>query len=140
MNLSKTTAALAMVALVGVTGACGGNSSSSTASAGSPSAASKTTFCSTFTSLSNNTTPKDASTKLGAVGTPSDITTEARHGFDVLIANLAKLPDNAKSSDFTAMQKGLSTTDQTDVAAFGVYLQKECAPTTSSSTSPSPSS
>jgi hypothetical protein len=136
MNLSKTTAALAMVALVGVTGACGGNSSSSTASAGAPSDTSKSSFCSTLTGLPQNSTPKQVSDTLGKLGTPNDIASDARHGFEVFVAGLAKLPDKAKASDVTKMEKGLSATDQKDLQSFIAYLGTECA---SPSSSPSPS-
>ena len=138
MNLSKTTAALALVTVVGVTGGCGGNSSS--ASAGAPSDASQSTFCSGIGGMAAGTTPKQAATKMEGVGTPSNASSSERHGFDVLVANLKKLPDNAKSTDLSAMEKSLSSTDQKDVLAFLQYFQKECANQLSSgASSPSPS-
>ena len=140
MNLSKTTAALALVALVGVTGACGGNSSSSPASEGAPADTSKASFCTTLTGLTQDSTPKEVSDALNKLGTPSDITSDARHGFEVFAAGLAKLPDDAKGADVTKMEKGLSADDQKDLQAFITYLQKECAPSASASSSPSPSS
>ena len=142
MQMRKTLATAGLLALMGGMAACGGGSSSSPDAAGSsdgPADATKATFCSTFSKMSDSTTPKDASTQLIAVGTPADIDASSRHGFEVLVEHLGTLPDGASSSDLDAMQKSLSATDQKDVLAFGTYLTKECVPT-GSTTPSSPSS
>jgi hypothetical protein len=138
MFVKKTLAAAGLLAMTGAVAACGGGSSSSPAATGAataPTGASTSDFCGTFQNMANSTTPKQAADKLQVVGTPSDIAADARHGFEVLVDHLETLPDNAKSSDLTAMEKGLSATDQKDVLAFTTYLAKACVPSTSSTPS-----
>jgi soluble cytochrome b562 len=126
----KSLAAAGLLVLTGATAACGSGSSSTaaTGAAAAPSGASTTDFCSTFQNMANDTTPKQAADKLQAVGTPSNIAADARHGFEVLVDHLETLPDTAKSSDLSAMEKSLSATDQKDVLAFTTYLTKACVP------------
>jgi hypothetical protein len=138
MFVKKTVAAAGLLAMTGVVAACGGGSSSSPAATGAataPTGASTSDFCGTFQDMANSTTPKQAADKLQAVGTPSDIAADARHGFEVLVDHLETLPDNAKSADLTAMEKGLSATDQKDVVAFTTYLTRACVPSTDSTPS-----
>lgn len=139
MFVKKTLAAAGLLAMTGAVAACGGGSSSSPAApagaAGAPTGASTSDFCGTFQNMANSTTPKQAADKLQAVGTPSGIAADARHGFEVLVDHLETLPDNAKSSDLTAMEKGLSATDQKDVVAFTTYLAQACVPSTDSTPS-----
>jgi hypothetical protein len=138
MFVKKTLAAAGLLAMTGAVAACGGGSSSSPAAsgaAGAPSGATTAEFCGTFQKMANSTTPKQAADQLQAVGTPSDIASDARHGFEVLVDHLETLPDNAKSSDLTAMEKDLSATDQKDVVAFTTYLAQACVPSTDSSPS-----
>jgi hypothetical protein len=120
MLVKKTLAAAGLLAMTGVVAACGGGSSSSPAApAGAvvaPSGASTSDFCGTFQNM------------------------DARHGFEVLVDHLETLPDNAKSSDLTAMEKGLSATDQKDVLAFTTYLAQACVPSASSSSPSAPTS
>ncbi|MDX6357608.1 MAG: hypothetical protein QOH37_662 [Nocardioidaceae bacterium] len=142
MFVKKTLAAAGLLAMTGVVAACGGGSSSTAApagAAGAPSGASTSDFCGTFQNMASSTTPKQAADKLQAVGTPSGIAADARHGFEVLVDHLETLPDNAKSADLTAMEKGLSATDQKDVVAFTTYLAQACVPS-SDSTPSAPSS
>ncbi len=136
MNTLKAASAAALLVVLGGVSACGSNSSSGSAgSADGPTDADKASFCATFAQLSNSTTPKDASAAFKKVGTPSDITSDARHGYEVLVEHLATLPDNAKSSDFAAMQKSLSAADLKDVTSFVTYLTAECTPSSGSSSS-----
>ncbi len=138
MFVKKTLAAAGLLAVTGAVAACGGGSSSAPAAsgaAGAPSGATTTEFCGTFQKMANSTTPKQAADQLLAVGTPSGIAADARHGFEVLVDHLETLPDNAKSADLTAMEKGLSATDQKDVLAFTTYLAQACVPSTDSSPS-----
>jgi hypothetical protein len=135
----RTLAAAGLLVMTGVTAACGGGSSSTaaTGAAGAPSGATTSDFCSTFTNMANDTTPKQAADKLRAVGTPSGIAADARHGFEVLVDHLEAMPDTTKSADLTAMEKSLSATDQKDVLAFTTYLTKACVPAASTPTAPS---
>jgi hypothetical protein len=145
MLVKKTLAAAGLLAMTGVVAACGGGGSSSSpaapaGAAGAPSGATTSDFCGTFQNMANSTTPKQAADALKAVGTPTGIATDARHGFEVLVDHLETLPDNAKSSDLTAMEKGLSATDQKDVLAFTTYLAQACVPSASSSSPSAPTS
>ena len=85
MFVKKTLAAAGLLAMTGAVAACGGGSSSAPAASGAaaaPTGAPTVTFCSTIAGLSNSTTPKQLGDKLQAVGTPSGIATNERHGFE----------------------------------------------------------
>jgi len=124
---AKTLAAAGMLVLTGGLAACGNSSSGSDAgSSAAPTDASKASFCATFTELGADVTPKEAADKLGSVGTPSGIDSGARHGFEVLLDHLRRLPDNAKEADLTAMARGLKASDQADVVSFLKYYGDEC--------------
>jgi hypothetical protein len=127
MFTTKVAAAAALLVLLGGTAACGSSdSSASKATAGGPTDADKASFCATFPQISSSTTPKDATDLLSKVGTPSDITADGRHGYELLLAQLATMSDKPDSGDFDAALKSLSTADQASVTAFLVYLAKEC--------------
>ena len=128
MQLARTLVATGVLVLAGGLTACGGSGSSGSGSAGSspPTDASKAAFCQTFTHLGADVTPKEAADRLGRVGTPSGIDSGARHGFEVLVDHLGRLPDNAKDSDLTAMAQGLQKGDQADVISFLKYYADEC--------------
>jgi soluble cytochrome b562 len=134
----KTLAAAGLLAVTGAVAACGSGSSSTaaTGAATAPTGATTTDFCATFQNMANDSTPKQAADKLQAVGTPSDMAADARHGFEVLVDHLEKMPDAAQSKDLVAMEKGLSATDQKDVLAFTTYLTKACVPDTSTPSAP----
>jgi hypothetical protein len=129
MHLKRTTIAAGGLLLAGALAACGGGSSSSTASgaAGSPTDASKSDFCGSFQTLSSKSTPAEVAAQLEKVGTPSDIDSSARSGFETFLAKVEKLPDNAGAKQLDQLQSSLSTQDQKDVLAFLSYTQKECA-------------
>jgi hypothetical protein len=139
MLVKKMLAAAGLLTLVGGVAACGGSSSSATGAAGAPTGVSTSDFCATFTNLSSATTPKQLADKLQSVGTPSDIATNERHGFEILVDKLETLPDDAKASDLSSMEQGLSATDLADVTAFTTYLTTACVPSAGSTPS-SPSS
>jgi hypothetical protein len=134
----RTLAAAGLLVMTGAVAACGGGSSSTaaTGAATAPTGATTSDFCATFQNLANDSTPKQAADKLQSVGTPSDIASDARHGFEVLVDHLEAMPDASKSKDLLAMEKGLSATDQKDVLAFTTYLTKACVPDTSSPSAP----
>jgi hypothetical protein len=129
MQLKRTTIAAGTLLLAGALAACGSGSSSATATgaAGSPTDATQGDFCGSFQTLSAKSTPADVAAQLGKVGTPKDIDSSARHGFEVFLDKIKGLPDNAGSKALDNMQSSLSTADQKDVLAFLTYTQKECA-------------
>jgi hypothetical protein len=135
MFATKTLAAAGLLVMTGALAACGGGSSSTaaTGAAAAPTGASTTDFCSTFQNMANDSTPKQAADKLQAVGTPSDMPADARHGFEVLVDHLEVMPDTSQSKDLLAMEQGLSASDQKDVLAFTTYLTKACVPESSPS-------
>jgi hypothetical protein len=127
MNVSKRWAAAGVLGLVLTVAACGGGSSSGSSSgkaADAPTNASKSDFCNII--KSNDSNPNDLAGKLKSTGTPSDIDSSARHGFEVFVDHLSSLPDKPQSSDITKMMQGVKGSDQTDIIAFVSYLQKEC--------------
>jgi hypothetical protein len=112
-------AAVAMVLAGGLT-ACGGDTSSTSSSA------SKADFCQTFNQLGSDTSPQHAADELSRVGTPSDIGSSARRGFEVLVDQLRGLPPGAKPGEITQMVKDLHPQDATDVRDFITYYVSEC--------------
>jgi hypothetical protein len=127
MQNQKLLVATGVLMLAGALAACGNDASGSSAGgAGSPTKASKSSFCKTFTELGADVTPKEAADQLSKVGTPSSIDSGARHGFEVLVDHLRNLPDNAKDSDLTAMAKGLKAGDEADVVSFLTFYADEC--------------
>jgi len=127
MHMPTILAPTGALVLAGVLVACGSSSSGAAGSgSGMPTDASKSAFCGAFDKLGSGTTPHEAADALGKVGTPSNIDSNARHGYQVLLDHLRELPDNAKESDITAMAKGLSGSDQADVTAFITYYATEC--------------
>ncbi len=126
MFTTKVAATAALLVVLGGTAACGSSDSSSSASSAGPTDADKTSFCATFKKLSDSTTPKQAAAQFQKVGTPSDITDDARHGYEVLVSHLSTMPDDASSGDLSAMQQKLSAADQKSVLSFVTYLTKEC--------------
>jgi hypothetical protein len=85
--------------------------------------------------LTGSVSPKRTADALASVGTPSDIGSNARHGFEVLLDRLHDLPPHANKGDITQMARGLGGTEQQDVAAFLAYYARECRglPTSSAS-------
>lgn len=122
----RTTAGALLLALplAAGLGACGGSSGGSAGSP--PTDASQASFCKTFTGLGADTTPKQAATTLGRVGTPSNIGSAQRRGFVVLVQHLRQLPDAANNEALTRMTQGLKASDQADVRAFLTYYADEC--------------
>ncbi|MGI8522233.1 MAG: hypothetical protein ACR2K3_02840 [Nocardioides sp.] len=131
MNVTKALATAALITALGATAGCGGKSSSGSSNdgaAGSPTDADQKTFCSTLQNIPQDASPKEAVAKVQAVGTPSGIDAESRTGYETLLDTLSKLPDNAKASDFSAMQKNISAADKAKVQAFFTYFVKTCQP------------
>lgn len=125
--------------LAGALSACGSGGSSSSAGqgagAGVPTDASKAAFCKTFVELDSDVDPAEIARRLDSVGTPTDISAQARAGFQVLVAHVRVLPDNPNNSDLTALVKGLSAGDRASVLAFWTYYGEKCEPAPTDSAS-----
>jgi len=115
-----------LVLLAGGLAACGGSPSSAGSGANAPDDASKSSFCASLATLTGTVSPKRAADTLGRVGTPSDIGSSARHGFEVLLGRLRQLPPHGNKGDITQMARGLRPADQQDIAAFLTYYGSEC--------------
>jgi hypothetical protein len=109
-----------------VLAACGGGGGDGGGGGGSPTDASTASFCRTFTELGSQVTPREAADRLDEVGTPSGIASGARHGFEVLVDHLRRLPDDAKDADLTAMAQDLKSSDRADVESFLSYYATQC--------------
>ena len=116
---------LAAAALLVVLGGCGGKDQGNDASQ-APSDASTSAFCNVNKGLDANSTPKEVVAKFEQVGTPKDMPADARKGFEVLLSKLALVPDDAKSSDFSDIEKTIKQSDMQYVAAFITYEQQTC--------------
>jgi hypothetical protein len=125
--LRMTTVAAGLLVLAGALAACGGSDSSAQSGAEAPTNASKDDFCHTMTNLSLKSTPGQIADQLAAVGTPSDIDSSARHGFEVFLEKVRALPKDTKAEDLNKVQSDLSSQDQAAVIAFLTYTQQECA-------------
>jgi hypothetical protein len=112
-------ASATLVVLAGGLAACGDSSSSG-------SSASKADFCHSFEVLGSQTTPGHAADELSKVGTPSDIGSSARHGFDLLVSHLRALPDRRSPGGITKMVQDMSDRDAADVRDFITYYGSEC--------------
>jgi ABC-type Fe3+-hydroxamate transport system substrate-binding protein len=137
MKLAKTTVAAGLLVLAMVMAGCSSSSSSSSPAASSstaatqgaaaaPTDASQSDFCKTFTQLGKGITPRQASDRLIAVGTPSGIDDSARKGFEVLVDHLGALPDDSKRADLESMARDLPATDESNVVAFVTYVGSAC--------------
>jgi hypothetical protein len=117
---AKVLVAAVAVVLAGGLVACGRDTPASSSSA------STADFCRTFNQLASETSPQQAADELSRVGTPSDIGSSARRGFDVLLDHLRDLPPGAKPGEITQMVKDLHAQDATDVRDFITYYGDEC--------------
>ena len=99
---------------------------SSTSSPAPTSAASKADFCRTFEHLGPDTSPRQAAEELSRVGTPGDIDSGARHGFEVLVDHLREWPEGTHARRLTQLVRTLNDEDAADVRAFLIYYAQEC--------------
>jgi hypothetical protein len=111
------------VVLGGTLTACGGGDHASS----SPTTASRADFCRTFGHLDTGTPSRRAADRLAHVGTPSDIDSGARRGFEVLVDHLRRLPDDRDREAVTNLVRHLHTQDWKDVRAFIEYYGRECS-------------
>jgi hypothetical protein len=129
MDVRKTLAAAGLVVAVGSLTACGGGSSS-TAGGGSgapPTDASKSDFCGMLQNSGSNLKPSQVAATMSSVGTPSDISASARHGFEVLVDKMSQITSNNPSdSDLAKLSQDFQAQDLSDVQAFLSYYVSEC--------------
>lgn len=137
MQVKQALVGLGLVAVVGLAGGCGSSSSSSPSGSGAPTSASKTDFCNALQGAGSSTSPSTLADRLESAGTPSNIDSASRHGFEVLVSVLRKLPNNPQNSDLTKALQNAKPSDATDVEAFVTYLSKECLGGTSLPSAPS---
>jgi hypothetical protein len=121
--------------LAGTLSACGSSSSPAGSAADAPADASASSFCTTFAEIDSDVAPSTIADRLTSVGTPSGISSQARQGFEVLVAHVRVLPRNPDNSDLTALVKGLKTSDRAAVTTFWTYYGNECEPVPSDSAS-----
>jgi hypothetical protein len=69
---------------------------------------------------------KSEADKLGDVDLPSDITDDAKDGFNAIIGAIDSLPDDATLEDLGNLENGLSAKEKTDAQAFNTYLEGAC--------------
>ena len=117
----RSPALAGLLLLAGGLDACGGSPGSD-----APDDASRSSFCRSWGELDGKVSPRQAAGTLERVGTPSDIGSSARHGFEVLLSHLRGLPQHAHRGDITQMARGLEGPDQQDVAAFVTYYAGTC--------------
>ncbi|HJQ05545.1 MAG TPA: hypothetical protein VJ872_08885 [Nocardioides sp.] len=147
-TIKRSALALSAAALMGLSlSACGSNGGSS-----APTNASQEDFCKTFEDASStiDDTASDSdqadqahkvADSLKKVGTPSDMSSDARQGFEIFVdflgkvdaSEVKKLNDSSSSSD----NNPFSGDDKTKVEAFLQYTTTKCIPTGSPSDLPS---
>lgn len=123
--------AASLVLVAGTTVGCGG---------GAPTDASKADFCGTFEDFYKEAAelgdaPKDADVvkalkgvgdKLDEVGTPEDMSDDAREGFELTVQAIKDLDDDATQEDIAKIDSEFSKTEQEKVDAFDEYLSETC--------------
>lgn len=125
--------------MLGGLAGCGGSDGGSSGSA-APDHASKDDFCRAFNGLFAKVVSEagsgDTSRAIGAmkawaadmqaVGTPSDMPDDARHGFEVFVAAARKIDADASLSELTDFGSTLPQGDQADAEAFGAWASTHC--------------
>ena len=126
----------------GLTG-CGGSDSDSGDSGDSakdaPKSASKDGFCEKFNGLYTNLAGADPDDTAGAIkgikdwaaemedyGTPSEMTDEAREGFEVVIKTFKGVDDDATAEDLQGLGDDVSAADNKSAEAFGDWTSENC--------------
>jgi hypothetical protein len=69
---------------------------------------------------------KETADKLRETGTPADMPGDARKGFELVIAKLADLPDDATKDEVEKAQQ-LTEEEQTYSTALSQYIASKCA-------------
>lgn len=145
-TIKRSALALGAAALMGLSlTACGSNASSA------PTNASQDDFCKTFQSASSTIDDKASDSdqadqahqvadSLKKVGTPSDMSADARKGFEIFVDFLGKVDagDVKKLSESSSSSNGpFSADDESKVEAFLQYTTTNCMASGSSTDLPS---
>ena len=138
MRKALFAASLALVA--GTTMACGGSDGSSDdAPDSAPEAASVEEFCGAFdefittvAGMSGADTSvqlealKDFASEWEDIGTPEDISDDARAGWELTVDAIQDLPDDATQEDLAAVEEDFSEEQDKQADAFEEYLTETC--------------
>ncbi|MFC5175551.1 hypothetical protein [Nocardioides taihuensis] len=73
---------------------------------------------------------KQLARRLADVGTPGDIPTDARQGFELTLDAIHDLPDDASTAEVEAIDADLSLDERRDTQAFDTYLALTCGTST----------
>jgi hypothetical protein len=133
--------ALALGGLAGGLAGCGGSDSDGDggSAADAPKGASKDGFCEKFNGLYDNllqSDPKDTSAAIKGIkdwagemedyGTPSEMSDDARDGFEVVIATFKGVDEDASLADIQNLGDDVSEADNKLAEAFGDWTQENC--------------
>ncbi|GAA2140684.1 hypothetical protein GCM10009844_10560 [Nocardioides koreensis] len=144
--------AAALLSLGGVAAGCGDNSDSTESASSTPTSASSSPtsaptdgtsddLCTALTagsSIKDGADVADFAAGLEKAGTPTDIPTEARKGFETYVGVLEDVDPKATAKDLQNMKNvDLSKEEQTNVQAFLGYASQTCAPSAPSAPSSS---
>lgn len=123
--------AASLVLVAGTAVGCGG---------GAPTDASTDDFCKTFEEMQQETADlgedaestdivkalKDLGKKMEDVGTPDDISEDARKGFETFVDAIKGLPDDATEKQLDEVDKDFSDAEEKQFEAFQEYVGKTC--------------
>ena len=132
--------AVALGGLAGGLAGCGGSDGDSGGSASdAPKGASKDGFCEKFNDLYANlaqSDPKDTSAAIKGIkdwvgtmedyGTPSEMSDEARDGFEVVISTFKSVDEDASLQDLQNLGDDVSAADNKAAEAFGDWTRENC--------------
>ncbi len=138
--MKRALAAASLVLLAGTGAGCGGDDDGGGDGGGAPSDASVDDFCGTFNDFYAEVEElgegaadeelvaalKDTGEELEEVGTPEDISDDARAGFEATVEAIGDLPDDATEEDIASLEDDYSEQVKAQVDEFGSYLNDTC--------------
>ena len=138
MNTAVKIAGIALL-LGGMAGCGGSDSDGGSDSAGASKEASKADFCEKFNGLYTQLMTADPDDTSAAVkgmkdwadeiedlGTPKEMTDEARDGFEVVISTIKDVDEDADADDLQNLDSELSDEDNKSADAFSDWTQENC--------------
>ena len=140
MRMSLLAAPLLVVGLLAGCGDGGADSSGGADAGDAPGNASVEEFCQPFVDMLEEVSAqgdelsdadavrlaKETADKLRETGTPADMPEDARKGFELVIAKLADLPDDATKDEVEKAQQ-LTEEEQAYSTALSQYIASKCA-------------
>ncbi len=140
MRMSLLAAPLLVVGLLAGCGDGGADSSGGADAGDAPGDASVEEFCQPFVDMLEEVSAqgedlsdadavrlaKETADKLRETGTPADMPEDARKGFELVIAKLADLPDDATKDEVEKAQQ-LTEEEQAYSTALSQYIASKCA-------------